>query len=146
MIRIRGIQILILVSILIGCSKSNSNLKWASKVSGITFPSESRNIEVYDNGESFQTFYVVIPHEKLKSFVLNNGFKKIPKQLTLLETPPMIALLGLRDLRHSMLPNEDDLLYIEGRSDSNSWIILISSETGELWGEVRYPDWTGDTP
>lgn len=146
MIRTRGIQILILVLILIGCSKSNSNLNWVSKVSRINFPPESADIEIYDNGESFQTFYLVIPNKSLTSFILNNRFKKIPNQLTLTETPPMITLLGLSNLRHSMLPNEEDLLYVEGRSDSNSWVILISPETGELWGEVRYSDWAGDAP
>ncbi|MBU1043183.1 MAG: hypothetical protein KJ915_02145 [Candidatus Omnitrophica bacterium] len=143
---IRNIILLLIFITAINCSKSQNNITWISQITGISFPDNSVNIETYDNGEFYVTFYLELPKNNIKEFIKKYKFQKINNHVSMNYIPPFINLLGIEHLTHNKLPSENNLLYYQNRSDANEWVLLLEKETGNLWGEIIYPDPGGTNP
>ncbi|MBN1430241.1 MAG: hypothetical protein JXB07_17865 [Anaerolineae bacterium] len=116
---------------------NRSGLSYIEQTTGITFPSNISDVDIFDNAESFIVAHVRLQHEDIDPFVAQYGFAPMPF-IPLLEVDtlspenreiPAVAGLGL-----------------EGRSTTSRWRFVLEQASGRLWVVVYYPDASGTLP
>lgn len=79
--------------------------------------------------------------EDINSFCQKNHFEKTKDDF-------VINFWGMRLLDSSFckFPSKSSLYFKEGRNKVNTWVYLIDTSNGCVFGEIQYPDWSGDAP
>lgn len=110
------------------------------KITGIDLPPWTWTEEEYDNGEFAVVAKYSLTESGRETFITENN-------LTLYSQNPV----GLTCADWLQPENQPDyakptLYSLSNCTDHNSWTILLDRSTGELWIEVHYPDFSGDSP
>jgi len=115
-------------------------IHYIQKTTGILFPKEAFDIDVYDNGEHYVVAHLALSRDSLPAFLAAYPFAK--------REFPGTVVLGSEQLKpeHQQLPQDADLYSLEGRSKHNRWEVLLDRNSGRLLVSVLYPDFAGNDP
>lgn len=115
-------------------------IQYIQKTTGIFFPKEAFDIDVYDNGEHYVVAHLALSRDSLPGFLSAYPFAK--------SEFPDRTVFGSKQLKseHQQLPQDADLYSLEGRSVHNRWEVLLDRNSGRLLIVVLYPDFAGDDP
>jgi hypothetical protein len=116
-----------------------SDLRFIQSSSGIQLPGGLRNVDTYDNGESFVVAHVTLPADKIEAFVAENGFAPFDTS----DIGPETWAWGL-SAQWRTVPAGAELLQISGPAPNTHWHFWLDRKTGDLWILVRYTDYAGD--
>lgn len=135
--------VVLLITLLIGgnflYNRYFSVKGYIERVCKIEFPAWTSTEQEVDNGEFAAIGKYVLAESSRESFITDHqleAYSKSPIQLT-------FTYLLTKSNRPNYAASN---LY--GKEDCNgpySWTILTNSITGELWIEVAYPDFSGDS-
>ncbi len=111
-----------------------SGLRYIQRATGIILPSGISQVDTFDNLEYYTVAHVRLRKEDIASFRDEYGFS-IPD----FHTSPSLMTVALKP-ENRVIPANADLVYLEGRSESNSWQCALDQNSGRLWIIVFYPD------
>lgn len=136
-----GVAALLLLWVAFRVFLHHSNKEFIKRITGIDLPYNVQTIEEVDNGE-----YILIG-----KYILPDGRRfSASDKLKPLKSSNDISLaftdIFLKPENRPVFNADSRFKYWADCAPGNSWWILLNDETGELWIEVRYPDWSGDAP
>lgn len=116
-----------------------SDLRYLQEASGVRLPDGLRNVDTYDNGESFMVAHVGLPPDAIEKFIAENKFA--PFDSSDFEAS---SWMGSLSARWRTVPVTSELFYLAGPTPNSHWYFWLDRKTGDLWVLVRYPDFAGD--
>ena len=135
-----GSVCLVAIAVLVVILWLGSGLNYIQRATEINLPSGISQVDTFDNLEYFIVAHVRLRKEDVASFRDEYGFFSIPAFSTL-----YLPTEGLKP-ENRTIPANADLVYLEGRSESNSWECALDQNSGRLWIVVYYPDPGGTLP
>ncbi|MCL4871566.1 MAG: hypothetical protein KJ063_21620 [Anaerolineae bacterium] len=117
----------------------HDQLAYIEKTTGLTFPAQLSQVDVFDNGEFYVTAHIKLRDEDSLAFINQYGFDKTP---TMILTPWIMMLKP----ENRIMPTNANVWYQEGRTASNRWECIIDQDSGRLWIVIFYPDSSGALP
>lgn len=115
-----------------------NSLAYIERTSGVLFPHQVSQVDVFDNHEFYVVAHVRLQEEDTPLFLNQYGFGTTPNTVT-----PWIESLKPEN---RTIPADASLRYLAGRSQSNQWVYVLDQNSGRLWVVVFYPDPGGATP
>ena len=115
----------------------SADLRYISRATGMVFPSGCADVDVYDSGEFYLAAHLRLPVGEVDPFLEKGGF-----QDTVVSVAPWIDVLKPWNRE---IPEDAELVFLEGREDLNAWVCALDRNSGRLWMVVFYPD-PGGTP
>lgn len=116
----------------------HQRLVYIEKTTGIVFPSTTSKIDVFDNTEFFFAAHAKLQETDIESFSSKHRFTTTPVDVT-----PWIDVLKSEN---RTIPDNADLRYLEGRNNTNRWLMALDQNSGRMWIVVFYPDPGGTSP
>lgn len=117
-------------------------LGYPERVANIDFPDGLSQIDISDNLETAMVFHFVMPQSSIQGFLDQHQFQPMRE---LPYNPIEMEVKSLRQENQTM-PARDQLWLESGCRTGNSWLFVVEPSTGRLWGVVKYPDASGDSP
>lgn len=148
-------KIIIIFCIINGCGldRESCDFDFFEKASGIEFPLKIEIIDCFDSGEYFiWTRLKFQPEDACEFIQKSKKFEKYnepqPNEKSWLLFQDQTIELVEKYISEKYRPiHRTQNTYIFEYCNGNQWIIyIINTETGDFWGLIQYPDWSGDKP
>jgi len=123
-----------------GCSLGlKSNDSYIKEIISFELPPNTELVEVHDNREFVVIAKYQIEHGNVNDMLENDNFNKWEYTY-----PPIVLDNYLEVFNQIPDPLNGAYWRLANCKNSNSSDALVNQETGELWIQIRYPDWGGD--
>jgi hypothetical protein len=106
---------------------------------GIPWP---REYEIHGNYDYGQFSFIRLSDNGAKKMLDGNSWRQNDDPERFLNEKLTLDYLQGAD----PLLNQQNLLWMEGRSKSNKWVFMLEPESKGLWVVVLHPDMAGDKP
>ena len=126
-----------------GCFLINDRggvLSYIEKISNVQLPEHINVISEFDNVEFVAGGKYRIDKKDLPVFLHSYPFEPLGRQ----HYRPFFNSYAGKD--SIPISQSAQLKYFSGCKPGNTWLFIINENTGELWIEIHYPDFSGQTP
>lgn len=137
-LQMRTLTIVYLFSLL-SCGTKDCDFEFFESTTGISLLKNHELLDCPIQTDFSKSFVMRIHKDSINGFVQINKFKRI--KLNSASDSLYIEMIKLRSIK---FPDIKSCLILEGEKNKNSWIYLLDKNTGKLWGEITFPDWSGD--
>ena len=149
------VKIIIIYFFVTGCSlnRESCDFDFFEKASGIDFPLKVEIIDCFDSGEYFIWTRLKFKPTDAKNFILSsdkfekyNNLKSTEKSSLSFQAEAIRMIETFINEEYTPI-SRTETTYVLNYCNGNQWIIyIINTETGDFWGLIQYPDWSGDKP
>jgi hypothetical protein len=152
-------MILIIITIMIGLeldgclNKSNNyEFKYFEKISGVKFPNSYKVQDYYDNGQWFVRVKLKLDTTDVISLIKKYKIKNLRNNFDTNFDLSYGAILinnvseTFNQSKFSTIPTHQEVYYIDSCTKMNRILYIMDKKSGDFWGIIEYPDWSGDSP